>query len=132
MSGERDLLVRLAEGPVSGDALARAVGQTRAAVWKRIDALRTAGIAIAASPGRGYRLEQPLDLPQRYAGGRARVLDGSLAGLDHRIERAAGTTLLLEERLAADLGRCPSPRCKLLSLNNIGKHRKCIYTLLSL
>src|SRR5690606_22968610 len=30
----RSLLVRLAEGPVSGDALAREAGQTRAAVWK--------------------------------------------------------------------------------------------------
>ena len=59
---ERALLQRLAAGPVGGDVLAREQGLTRAAVWKRIDALRTAGIAIAASPGRGYRLEQPLDL----------------------------------------------------------------------
>lgn len=59
---ERALLQRLAAGPVSGDALAREAGLTRAAVWKRIDALREAGIAIAASPGRGYSLEQPLDL----------------------------------------------------------------------
>jgi len=59
---ERALLQRLATGPVSGDLLARESGLTRAAVWKRIDALRDAGIAIAASPGRGYRLEQPLDL----------------------------------------------------------------------
>ena len=53
MSGERDLLVRLAEGPVSGDALARAVGQTRAAVWKRIETLREGGVRIDARPGRG-------------------------------------------------------------------------------
>ena len=59
---ERALLQRLAAGPVSGDVLAREAGLTRAAVWKRIAALRDAGIAIAASPGRGYRLEQPLDL----------------------------------------------------------------------
>jgi len=59
---ERLLLQRLADGPVSGDVLAREVGLTRAAVWKRINALREAGIAIAASPGRGYRLEHPLDL----------------------------------------------------------------------
>lgn len=59
---ERLLLQRLAAGPVSGDLLAREAGVTRAAVWKRIDGLREAGIAIAASPGRGYRLQQPLDL----------------------------------------------------------------------
>ena len=59
---ERGLLQRLANGPVSGDTLAREAGLTRAAVWKRIDALREAGVGIEASPGRGYRLEQPLDL----------------------------------------------------------------------
>mgnify|MGYP000252226350 CR=1 FL=1 len=63
-AGERALLQRLAAGAVSGDVLAREAGLTRAAVWKRIDALRAAGIAIAAAPGRGYRLEQPLDLLQ--------------------------------------------------------------------
>lgn len=61
-TGERTLLQRLAAGPVGGDVLAREAGLTRAAVWKRIDALRDAGIAIKASPGRGYQLEQPLDL----------------------------------------------------------------------
>lgn len=59
---ERALLLRLAEGAASGDTLARAGGQTRAAVWKRIEALRAAGVAIVASPGRGYALAQPLQL----------------------------------------------------------------------
>lgn len=59
---ERLLLQRLANGPVSGDLLAREAGLTRAAVWKRIDGLRDAGIAINAAPGRGYHLAQPLDL----------------------------------------------------------------------
>jgi BirA family biotin operon repressor/biotin-[acetyl-CoA-carboxylase] ligase len=59
---ERALLQRLAQGPVSGDVLAREAGQTRAAVWKRIDALRQAGVEIQASPGRGYRLERAPDL----------------------------------------------------------------------
>jgi len=61
-AAERALLQRLAAGPVGGDVLAREAGLTRAAVWKRVAALRAAGIAIAASPGRGYQLEQPLDL----------------------------------------------------------------------
>ena len=59
---DRALLEHLIRGPASGDALARAAGQTRAAVWKRIEALREAGLDIAARPGRGYALVQPLDL----------------------------------------------------------------------
>ncbi|MEH6420762.1 bifunctional biotin--[acetyl-CoA-carboxylase] ligase/biotin operon repressor BirA [Pseudomonas sp. CGJS7] len=59
---DRALLQRLIAGPATGDALASAAGQTRAAVWKRIEALREAGVAIEAKPGRGYALSQPLDL----------------------------------------------------------------------
>ena len=59
---ERALLRRLAAGAVSGDRLATELGLTRAAVWKRIDALRQAGIDIDAQPGRGYALARPLDL----------------------------------------------------------------------
>lgn len=50
------LLVR-AEGCVSGEEMSRALGVTRAAVWKGIEALRGAGYAIASVPGQGYRLE---------------------------------------------------------------------------
>ena len=56
---DRGLLQQLGEGPVSGDVLARRAGLTRAAIWKRIDALRTAGVEIDATPGRGYALRQP-------------------------------------------------------------------------
>ena len=59
---DRRLLQRLAAGPVSGAMLAREQGLSRAAVWKRVHALREAGIAIAADARRGYVLEQPLDL----------------------------------------------------------------------
>src|SRR5690606_24044047 len=61
-AADRALLLRLADGPVSGDALAREAGQTRAAVWKRIRGLREAGLAIDARPGIGYALAAPLDL----------------------------------------------------------------------
>ncbi|MFT4256323.1 MAG: bifunctional biotin--[acetyl-CoA-carboxylase] ligase/biotin operon repressor BirA [Pseudoxanthomonas sp.] len=61
MNGERELLQRLQAGPATGDALAAASGLTRAAIWKRIEALRQAGIGIDAQPGRGYALAQPLD-----------------------------------------------------------------------
>lgn len=59
---DRDLLLRLMAGPATGDALARQAGLTRAAVWKRIAALRSAGVDVRAQPGRGYVLAQPLDL----------------------------------------------------------------------
>jgi BirA family biotin operon repressor/biotin-[acetyl-CoA-carboxylase] ligase len=62
MTGERELLQRLIEGPVSGDLLARDANVTRAAMWKRIEALRAGGLRIDAQPGRGYSLEAPVEL----------------------------------------------------------------------
>lgn len=59
---DRALVERLIAGPVSGDALAREAGLTRAAVWKRVEALREAGVPITARAGRGYALAAPLDL----------------------------------------------------------------------
>lgn len=59
---ERDLLARLIQGPASGAAMARAAGQTRAAIWKQVEALRAAGVAIDVHPGRGYALAHPLEL----------------------------------------------------------------------
>jgi BirA family biotin operon repressor/biotin-[acetyl-CoA-carboxylase] ligase len=62
MTGERELLARLIEGPLSGDALARDAGLTRAAMWKRIEALRNGGVRIDAQAGRGYALAEPVEL----------------------------------------------------------------------
>lgn len=62
MTGERELLQRLIEGPVSGDVLARDAGLTRAAMWKRIEALRDGGVRIDAQAGRGYALAEPVEL----------------------------------------------------------------------
>jgi len=81
---DRQLLARLIAGPASGDALAEASGLTRAAIWKKVQALREAGVAIDAQAGRGYALAQPLQLldaqiilariapAQRQTGGRGR------------------------------------------------------------
>lgn len=117
---ERELLQRLANGPVGGDTLAREAGLTRAAVWKRIDGLREAGIAIVAAPGRGYRLEQPLDLLDADAIRAAlpRSEQDGLAGLEiawsldstnsELLRRAApphGSAVLLAERQTGGRGR---------------------------
>ena len=59
---DRDLLLQLAEGPCSGEALAARLGISRSAVHKRIEALREAGIDIDAQAGRGYALREPCEL----------------------------------------------------------------------
>ena len=62
MSAERALLRALADGaPHSGEALARRFSVTRAAIWKQISKLEAYGVAIEATPGRGYRLRRPID-----------------------------------------------------------------------
>lgn len=117
---ERRLLQRLMAGPASGDALAHESGQTRAAVWKRIEGLREAGIEIAAAPGRGYVLAQPLDLLEADAirAGVAASAAGELAALEvawtidstnsellRRPVPSVGTSALFAERQTGGRGR---------------------------
>jgi BirA family transcriptional regulator, biotin operon repressor / biotin---[acetyl-CoA-carboxylase] ligase len=117
---ERELLIRLLQGPASGTELARHSGQTRAALWKRIDALRTAGVAIAAQPGRGYVLQQRLALldagliraamPARLHAEVAALdvawsLDSTNSELLRRQTPATGAAVLLAERQTSGRGR---------------------------
>lgn len=51
-----------ADAWASGARLAARLGVSRAAVWKQVEALRAAGVAVEARAGRGYRLAQPLEL----------------------------------------------------------------------
>jgi BirA family biotin operon repressor/biotin-[acetyl-CoA-carboxylase] ligase len=119
-TGERELLLRLAAGPATGEALAEAAGQTRAAVWKRIDGLRAAGVEIDASPGRGYSLRHPLELLDAAAirGQLPRdahtqlgdlevawSLDSTNSELLRRPAPAAGCLVLLAERQTGGRGR---------------------------
>ncbi|RPE79671.1 bifunctional biotin--[acetyl-CoA-carboxylase] ligase/biotin operon repressor BirA [Vulcaniibacterium tengchongense] len=120
MSDDRALLQRLIEGPATGDTLARASGQTRAAIWKRIEALREAGVAIEARAGRGYALAQPLDLLDAAAihaalppGARAALagleaawsLDSTNSELLRRPTPERGALALLAERQTGGRGR---------------------------
>ena len=120
MSAERALLRRLMAGPVSGDALARENGETRAAVWKRIEGLREAGVAIEARAGRGYALAQPLDLLDADAivmampdAARARLaglevawsIDSTNSELLRRKAPREGVAVLLAERQIDGRGR---------------------------
>ncbi|MFT4196809.1 MAG: bifunctional biotin--[acetyl-CoA-carboxylase] ligase/biotin operon repressor BirA [Pseudoxanthomonas sp.] len=117
---ELALLRRLAQGPASGDALARAAGLTRAAIWKQVQALREAGVAIEAAAGRGYALAAPLDLLDAAAieqvlpaDARARLaalevawsLDSTNSELLRRPAPAAGCAVLLAERQTGGRGR---------------------------
>src|SRR5881392_873943 len=51
-----------ADGAVSGAELSRKLGVSRAAIWARIEELRSLGYDIEASPHRGYRLLAAPDL----------------------------------------------------------------------
>ena len=117
---DRQLLARLAAGPVSGDALARETGVTRAAIWKRVHALREAGLPVDAQAGEGYRLTQPLDLldagrigaalppPVRAAVTGLDVLwsvDSTNAELLRRGAPAQGVAAVLAERQTGGRGR---------------------------
>ena len=96
MSREKVLSLLLEQGDryVSGEAMSRALGISRAAVWKAIEALRQEGYVIQSAPNRGYRLE---NAPDRVREGE---LSGPLAGCrvggepdvpgDHRLHQHRG------------------------------------------
>lgn len=99
---DRQLLAKLGAGRLSGDALAQEMGVTRAAIWKRIQGLRAAGVEVEGRAGEGYGLTRPLDLltPERI---RAR-LPASAASLlgDLQVAWTVDST-------NAELLRCSAP-----------------------
>lgn len=60
--------------PLSGEAMSRELGVSRAAVWKAVEALRKEGYRISSAPNRGYTLDEAPDLL------REGELSGPLAG----------------------------------------------------
>jgi len=66
MGTREELIQLLADGAVhSGADLARVLHCSRTTVWKQMQQLRAVGMQIAATPGQGYRLQQPLELLDR-------------------------------------------------------------------
>ena len=80
MSREKVLsLLRERQGEyLSGEAMSRALGISRAGVWKAIEGLRQEGYVIASAPNRGYLLEEAPD--KLRAGELAGPLSGCLVG----------------------------------------------------
>lgn len=120
VSAERALLQRLLLGPTPGNLLARESGQTRAAVWKRIEALRAAGVDIQAHGRHGYALARPLELldanaiqaswPASLRLGIAEFevawsLDSTNSELLRRDTPVEGAAVLLAERQTGGRGR---------------------------
>lgn len=63
MDRNHAILEVLADGEFhSGETLARSLGVTRAAVWKKMRTLENLGLQVFRIPGKGYRLQNRLDL----------------------------------------------------------------------
>lgn len=90
------------EHGVSGAALAKALGVSRAAVWARIEELRKAGYDIEASPHHGYRLRSSPDL--LHADDLlARLGKVRTIGRDIHVFQETSSTNDVVEKLARDL-----------------------------
>ena len=61
--GYADLLSIISDGEIhSGEELADELSISRAAIWKSIKHLRSLGLIIEATHGKGYKLHQPMEL----------------------------------------------------------------------
>lgn len=88
-------------GAVSGAELSHALGVTRAAIWARIEELRSLGYEIEASPHHGYRL---LNVPDVLHADdlRSLVPPRQIIGRDIRVFEETQSTNDVAEKLARD------------------------------
>ncbi len=108
-------MLRSASAPISGEEMSRALGVSRAAVWKAVDQLRQEGYAIEAATRRGYRLAA---LPDRLD---AAVIAGD-TGADVHVYEEVTSTNTVARQLAAD--GCPAGTCVLAERQTAGKGRR--------
>jgi BirA family biotin operon repressor/biotin-[acetyl-CoA-carboxylase] ligase len=94
-------LRRSVSGFVSGAELSQHLGVTRAAIWARIEELRSLGYDIAASPHQGYQL---LGVPDvLHADDLLSLVQGSkVVGRDIRVFEETNSTNDVAEKLARD------------------------------
>lgn len=109
--GLYQLYAQLADGRLhNGAVLADELGITRAAVWKRMQALRDMGLEISGAAGDGYRLDQPIELldaedirSQSRASGLVIEVSGAVDSTNARLAEAGsrhGHALLAETQTA--------------------------------
>jgi BirA family transcriptional regulator, biotin operon repressor / biotin---[acetyl-CoA-carboxylase] ligase len=92
-------LRQAAGGAVSGADLSNELGISRAAVWARIEELRSLGYEIEASPHRGYRLLQVPDA--LHADDLLSLVHGNrVIGRDIQVFQETGSTNEVADRLA--------------------------------
>ena len=94
-------LRRSSTGFVSGAELSQHLGITRAAIWARIEELRSLGYDIAASPHQGYQL---LGVPDVLHADDllSLVQDNKIVGRDIRVFEETNSTNDVAEKLARD------------------------------
>ncbi len=86
---------------VSGAELSRQLGISRAAIWARIEELRSLGYEIEASPHQGYRLVSVPDV--LHADDLLSLVDGHrVVGRDIRVFQETNSTNDVAEKLARD------------------------------
>lgn len=121
----RDVLAALADGnALSGAALGRRCGLTRAAIWKQVESLRALGVPIESRGALGYQLPWPVQLldeariraglPPTLAAplGDLAVhweLDSTSSELQRRGAAAANLSFVLAETQSAGRGRRGRP-----------------------
>jgi BirA family biotin operon repressor/biotin-[acetyl-CoA-carboxylase] ligase len=94
-------LRRAGSGAVSGADLSQSLGVTRAAIWARIEDLRSFGYEIEASPHHGYRLLQTPDV--LHADDLLSLVPkGQIIGRDIRVFQETQSTNDVAEKLARD------------------------------
>jgi biotin operon repressor BirA-like protein len=84
----------------SGEAMARALGVSRASIWNALQALDEIGIEVFRVRGRGYRLSEPLTLLDPQAIELALGCVASYFNLEV-LDRVDSTNTLLMQRAAA-------------------------------
>src|SRR3954469_4618664 len=88
-------------GSASGADLSNQLGISRAAIWARIEELRSLGYEIEASPHRGYRLISVPDV--LHADDLLSLVDGNqVIGRDIRVFQETSSTNDVAEKLARD------------------------------
>ena len=98
------LLAILADGRFhSGELLGSALGLSRSAVWKRLQALQAeTGLVVDKVRGKGYRLQRPLSLLDEE------LITAALPELDVCVHQTVtSTNSLAQEYAAANTARKP-------------------------